>query len=304
MTDARDPDSHRFPEWLTGRGVGPQLKWRFGTDGTLTALATSRESGDAFVADATGTLYRLDRQGRIAALTRMHDPLIELVWSDDGRWGAGLFGEDIVIRFDRNLKTIHKISLPDVGVALAISPFGNHLAVGLSGGVNLIFNERKRRIAKFETIRPLTFLQFCSTETVLIGAAEHGLLCAHNLQGAEIWQEKNWSNVGRLKITGDSDLIYLASFAHGIQTLDGDGASIGSYVVDGTANRLDVSFEPHRLIVSTIERSLFWLDADGELIWTTSVDDDIVDLACDPLGVGALIGFHEKGLVRLDWNDA
>ena len=293
--------SPESPKWLKGRGLGPQIKWRMGTDGALTATALSRESGDFFLADQAGSLYRLDRQGQIAAMTRLPEPLISLVWSDNGQCGAGIAGEDSIVRFDRDLKIVNTVKVPDVCISLAISPFGNHLAAGLSNGLNLIFNERKRRIAQFETMRPLSFLEFCSTESILFGAAEHGLLCSHNLSGAELWQEKNWATVGALKITGDGDLVYLASFGHGVQALDGDGASVGSYVVDGAVNRIDASFEPSRLILSTIERSLFWLDADGELLWGTTLDDDVQSLSCDPLGEWVIVGMVNEGLVRLDW---
>jgi hypothetical protein len=297
---SRDADPRR-PAWLAGRGVGPQVKWSFGTDGRLISLACSRESGDLFASDEAGTLYRLDRRGRIASMTRLPQPLVQLDWSDDGAFGAGIIGDDEVVRFDRDLHVVHKLTLPDDCLAVAISPFGNHLAVSLADGVTAIYNERKRRITRFETIRPLSFLRFCTAEPILFGAAEHGLLCCHDLSGAEIWQQKNWSNVGKMCITGDGDLLYLASFAHGVQTLDGDGAAVGSYVLEGTVHRMDVSFEPQRLIVSTVERSLYWLDADGELLWGTTVDDDVVELVCDPLGEWAVCGFKEQGLIRLDW---
>lgn len=289
------------PPWISGRGIGPQVKWTFGTDGPLVGMAHSRESGDVFVTDQSAALVRLNRSGRIDAMTRLHAPAAGLAWSDDGRFGAAITDEDVVTRFDRDLRVIHKITLPDVCLAVAISPFGHHTAISLANGTTLIYNERKRRIARFETIRPLAFLRFCTTEAVLFAAAEHGLLCCHDLSGAEVWQQKNWSNVGGLRTTGDGDLVYLASFAHGVQTLDGDGAAVGSYILEGTVNRLDVSFEPQRLIVSTIERSLFWLDADGEMLWATTVDDDVVDLICDPLGDWSLCGFADRGLVRLDW---
>ncbi len=296
-----EKSSSKKPVWLKGRGLGPQVKWTMGTDGVLTATALSREAGHFFVADEAGTLYRLDRRGQISAMTRLHIPLVSLVWSDDGRFGAGIAGEDSIIRFDEQLNIVNTVSVPDVCISLAISPFGNHLAAGLANGMNLIFNERKRRIAQFETMRPLSFMEFCSTESILVGAAEHGLLCSHNLSGAQVWQEKNWANVGALKITGDGDLIYMASFGHGVQTLDGDGAAVGSYVLDGAVNRLDVSFEPGRLIVSTIERSLYWLDADGELLWATGLDDDVVSLTCDPLGEWVILGLVQQGVIRLDW---
>ncbi|WP_417847940.1 hypothetical protein [Thalassoglobus sp.] len=301
MNDSGDSASAPNPKWLKGKGLGPQVKWSVGTDGALTALAYARESGDLFITDESNTITRIDRLGKIATLNRVHDSIFALAWSDDGRYGAAIAGEDNIVRFDRELKTVHSINLPDIGLGIAISPFGHHVAVSMSNGRNVFFNERKRRIAQFETIRPLSFLQFCASEPLVFGAAEHGLICCHNLSGAEIWQEKNWSNVGGIQITGDGDLVYLASFGHGIEAYDGDGASIGSYVLDGTVNHIAVSYEPQRLLAGTVERNLIWLDADGELLWATTVEDEIVDLICDPLGEWAIVGFQSQGVYRLDW---
>lgn len=301
MNDSGGTSPPQKPNWLKGKGLGPQVKWAIGTDGALTTLAFARESGDLFMADESGTISKIDRHGQIVMLNHIHDAIFALSWSDDGRFGAAIAGDDIVHRFDRDLKTVHSINLPDVGLAVAISPFGHHLAVAMSNGRNVFYNERKRRIARFETIRPLAFLKFCPSEPVVFGVAEHGLICCHNLSGAEIWQEKNWSNVGGIQITGDGDLVYLASFGHGVEAFDGDGASIGSYILDGTVNRIAVSYEPQRLIASTVEGKLIWLDADGELLWSTTVDDKIVDLVCDPLGEWAIVGFQNKGIYRLDW---
>ncbi|HWL09949.1 MAG TPA: WD40 repeat domain-containing protein [Planctomicrobium sp.] len=303
MSNADESDFRNGPSWLSGRGLAPTLKWRVGTDGTLACLCLSRETGEIFSADQTGTIHRIDRKGNIAGLTRVSPSIVSLVWSDDGTQGAAIIGEDEVVRLGQSLKTVHKLSLPDVCLGLAISPYGNHLAVSLANGKTLIYNERSKKIAQFETLRPLSFLQFCSTESLLFGAAENGLVCCFNLTGAEVWQERNLANVGKLAITGEGDLVYTASFAHGVQAFDGDGSFIGAYIVDGTVNRVDASFEPDRVIVSTVERSLYWMDADGDQLWSTNVDNPIVDVLCDPLGEWVVVGLQDKGIYHLDWGD-
>ncbi|MCA9079472.1 MAG: hypothetical protein KDA58_02890 [Planctomycetaceae bacterium] len=289
------------PQWLKGRGLSPTAVWSIGTDGPLVACDLSRETGEVWLADGSHTLTSVDRSGQIRAMTQIGAPIQTLVWSDDGSAGAAILAEDVVIRLDRELKSQFTINLPDTCLAVAISPFGNHIAVSLANGITLIYNERKRRLAQFQTVRPLAFSRFCATEPLLFAAAEHGLLCCHDLQGGEVWQERLWNNVGGLEITGDADLVYLAAFAHGIEAFDGDGGPVGSYVVEGTVNRLAVSFEPQRLFAGTIERTLYWLDADGEMLWATSLPDDVVDLHCDPLGEWGIIGLRDEGLFRLDW---
>ncbi len=301
MTSSRKSGSVYQPPWLKGQGLGPKVSWSVGTDGALTASALARETGELIIADESTTISRIDRDGQIQAMTRIGAPVRVLVWSDDGSAGAVITGDDTVMRLNRDLQPEWSFNTPDTCLTLAIAPFGNHLVVCLANGVNLIYNERKRRLAQFQTMRPLAFARFCATEPLLFASAEHGLLCCHDLQGGEVWQERLWSNVGELEITGDADLLYLAGFAHGIQAFDGDGGPVGSYVVEGTVNRLSVSFEPNRLLAGTIERSLYWLDSDGEMLWATSLPDDLLNVHCGPLGEWAIAALLNEGVYRLDW---
>jgi hypothetical protein len=66
-------------------------------------------------------------------------------------------------------------------------------------------------------------------------------------------------------------------------------------------NRVGVSYEPDHLILSTVEQGLYWLEADGSIQWHTTVPDKIVDVLCDPLGEGCVIGLAEQGIFQLDW---
>jgi len=289
-------------DWISGgRGIGPTPAWSCTSEGPLTCLRLAAETGEVFAADETGTLMRLDRSGRIASLTRLRDPVRALDWSDDGRMGVAVCGESTVHLLNREFQSIWKLNLPDICLAAAIAPFGTHLVVSMVNGRNLVYSQHKNREAEFETIRPLSFLTLCTADPVIIGAAEHNLICCHDLNGEQLWTEKLWTNVGGLAATGDGGLIYLASFHHGIQTYDGEGEGVGSYVVDGTVSRVAVSYDPNRLIAATLERQLYWLDADGQLLWATTVPDDVAALLCDPLGEWAVCGFESGRMVRLDW---
>jgi len=54
-------------------------------------------------------------------------------------------------------------------------------------------------------------------------------------------------------------------------------------------------------VVTTLERQLYWLDSDGELLWAAHPPDDVCCLGCDPLGNGIMCGFNSGRLIRLDW---
>jgi hypothetical protein len=295
------PDSASTNWMREGRGIAPRVKWTCSADGPLTALDLAAETGEVFAADESGSLFRLDRTGRIAALTRFHDPVRILDWSDDGRFGVAVVGEATLHRLDREFQSVWKLDLPEVCVSAAISPFGTHIAAGLASAKNFICSEHKRIEGDFESVRPLAYLKWASAEPLLVGAGQHDLLAAYTVSGEVIWQEKLWSNIGDIALTGESDLIYLAAYHHGVQTFDGEGTNIGTYAVDGTVSKVAASFEPHRVIAATLERTLYWLDADGQLLWTTTAPEELTALHCDPLGEWIVCGFDSGRLIRLDW---
>lgn len=288
--------------WLReGQGVPPNVKWSFRGDQGIVSISMARETGDVFLCDASSSLYRLNRFGKIAAITHPKSPFYQLAWSDDGQWGVGVGQDRTVTRFDRNLQIDWEYETHDDILALAISPFGNHILMTHADGTNTILNERKRKIARFETVRPLQYAQFCGTEPVLFGSAENGLLCCHNLVGAQLWQERVWSNVGSMSVTGAGDIIYLANFTHGVQAFDGDGTSLGAYVLEGTVDRVASSYEPYRMIATTVEQYVYWVDSDGALIWASNSPSPVVDIICDPLGEWVLLAFQSGHVLKLEW---
>lgn len=294
--------TRQTPGWLSGgRGISPRLGWSWSTDASLVGFALARETGEVFAADFSGDLYRLDRAGKIAGLTRGLKGIRALVWSDTGEAGAALLGDACMCRLTRDLKAAWTFDFPEPTVAAAVDPYGQNTAVSLADGGNLVLNNEQKQVSVFETQRPLSQLRFVTTQTDLVGAAEYGLLCCYQLDGSHKWSERLWSNIGDLSVTGDGERLFLAGFNVGIQTYDGKGNHRGSYVVEGTVNHVATSFTGDRLVATTVEGHLYWLDADGSLIWATAVDEEICQVACDPLGEWIVCGFSQGRLVRLDW---
>jgi WD40 repeat protein len=289
-------------DWIrSGSGNSPALSWSFSTEGTLTGLSLARESGEAYLGDSTGAVYRLDRQGRIAAISRLNAAVRSLAWSDDGRYGVAVAGDSTVCFLNHVLQVQWTLELPEPALCAAIAPFGGQLLITCADSTNRIYDAAKKKLATFETMRPLSFAQFVGAETGIIGAAEHGLICRHQPNGTQVWSDKLWSTVGQLGVSGDGSLIYLACFTHGVQVYDGDGETVGSYMLDGTAARVAVSYEPQRMICATQERKLLWLDADGEILWWAAPPDDVALLQCDPLGEWVIVGLRCGRVLRLDW---
>lgn len=297
-----DPHEFSVPAWVRdGIGRMPRVSWIYTSGKGVKALALARETGDLFVADDDRGLARIDSRGELSYLTRLPRSARLVAISDDGQWGSAVVDYGTLFRFDRGLKFVWETELAEPCMAIAMAPFGYHMAAALSDGATEILNERKRRIAKFETVRPLASLEFCTQAPLLFGAAEHGLVGCYELSGGAVWQERYWSNVGDMATTGDGDLLYLAGSAHGVQTLDGDGGTVGAYVVEGTVRRVACSFEPRRVVASTIERKLFVMDSQGDVIWNGDTPEDVVDIACNAFGDEVTVALTSGEILRLDW---
>jgi hypothetical protein len=292
-------------DWLhNGTGMAPRIAWVFATEAELVAVSTARESGDFFAADQLGGLYRLNRSGRVEALSHGLKNLRLLSWSDTGDVGAAVCGEGELCLLDAQMNLAWSTESPCGILGVAIDAYGHNVAIGLDNCDNVLLSADRKKLAQFETPRPLKFLQFCAGKPRLCSAADHGLLCTHDFDGREIWSERVWTSVGDLSVTESGKRMFIAGFAHGVQYYDRHGNSLGSYVVEGTPSKVSAGFFGERLVVATMERHLYWLDSDGALLWAAEVPEDVVSLICDPLGEWLVIGFASGRVMKLDWENA
>ncbi len=291
------------PDWLTsGSGRAPRIAWSLQTEANIVATAYARESGHLYVTDATGCVYSIDRRGELAAVTRGYRDADLIAWADDGSCGVIVTECEQITRLSPKLKSVWSRTLPGEAISLAIDSYGHHIAVGFISRKNMILDWRNKRCGDFETLRPLHFVRFLTTETQLIGVANQGLMCCHDLSGDELWREQVTSNVGDLRITGDAQTILIAGFNHGVQMFDEDGSHQGSYMVEGTPKLIDCTYVPENVAVTTVEKRLFWLDADGEMRWATQLDEELIGLHCDALGNGLIVAGESGQIHKLAWD--
>ncbi len=290
----------------TGTGTPPRVAWSFRAEGRLTHLVHAREADETFVADAAGGLSWLDPLGRLRQLTRGLPGVNAAAVADDGSCAAvGYDGQKLAL-LDRSLSVLWMATLHDDVTAVALDPFGRHVAVGLGNRDGLIYatgrdGAARRRVADFEAIRPVRFLAFAATRPLLVAAADHGMLAAYSPAGKLLWDTRLWAGCGDVAISGDAGRIFLAAHAHGVQRYDGRGANRGTFLVDGTPGRLALSFDGTRLGVATLERHLYRLGGEGDLLWAATAPDDVAALAIDGPGRDLFVGFSEGRAVRLRW---
>ncbi|MBI1345594.1 hypothetical protein GC163_04835 [bacterium] len=289
------------PDWLrTGRGSRPSQLWSFATDAPLTELDVARESGEVLAADESGGLYRIDRRGRVQSLTRTSHQIRLVSWADDGSAGVAILDDATLAWFDRSLQFRWTRDLPDEAIGLTMSPQGTHTAVALSNGQNLVFDADKRKISQFESLRPLRYLEYLLSEPAMIVAADYGFFARFSLDGDPEWNERLWSTVNDLTVTGDGKTIALAGLAHGIQIYDAQGSSLGTFVLDGTAHRITSTYSRKRFAVATLEKQLFMIDETGDLKWMLEAPDDVSRIRLAPLGDWLIVGFAGGRIVRLN----
>ena len=281
--------------------MAPRIAWAFSTDAELVSLSMARESGGVFAVDESGGLYQLNRQGRIESVSRGLKDARLLRWSDNGEAGVVVCGDNEFCVLDDGLNVLWSADAPATILTAAIDAWGHNIALTLDNSNAVMLSVDREKLSQFTTLQPLKFLQFSVGKPRVFGAAEYGLLCCNRFNGKEVFAEKLWSTVGDLSITEDGKQIFLASHAHGIQQFDRHGTSQASHIVEGTPNRVAAAFFGERVVASTIERHLYWLDADGALLWAAETPESVVNLICDPLGEWLIVGFQSGRVLRLDW---
>lgn len=292
----------KAPEWLSnGTGLVPRIAWSFAADAELVSLTMSRECGDIFAIDRAGGLYKVSRTGRIDGVNRgLRVPRI-VRWSDTGETGLVIEGREHITIVDAKMRVVWTAAAPSNVVAADIDAYGHNIVVSLESNDTVFMNVDRQKLAQFNTIRPLKFLSFNVSEPSVIGAAEHGLICCHDLDGVELWNERLWTNVGDVSVSGDAKRIFIAEFGHGLHSLDGRGRNQSAFVLEGSPSRVSTSFFGERVATSTMEKQLFWIDADGTLLWAAESPEPIHTLICDPLGEWLIVGFESGRVMRLDW---
>ncbi len=289
-------------DWVrNGTGMAPRIAWAFATDSELVSLTMARESGEIFAIDSTGGLYELARSGRVIGVNRgLHQPRI-VKWSDNGEAGIVVEGADQVSVLLDHMRVAWTAGAPSTILDADIDAYGHNIALSLDHGETVLLNVDRQKLGQFSTLKPLNSIAFCCGEPKLIGAAEHGLVCCHDFDGNELWNERLWATVGSLSVTGDSKRIFLAEFAHGLQCLDSKGQNVAAYVVEGCPSKVSASFFGERVAVTTIEQQIYWLDADGTLLWAADSPSEIKTIICDPLGEWLILGLTSGRILKLDW---
>jgi len=290
------------PDWMhKGTGRPPDMVQSFRSDAKMTGFEHMREAGDFAVSDEIGTLYLLDPLLNVSRLNRLQEPARQLAWSDTGDFGSALIGEHSIARISHKLKIVWTVDVPFSCSTIAIDPYGVFTLVASKDGGVIMLDDRGKRAATFETMRPLAHAEFLIDDPIVVVAADHGLLAAYGVGGHKIWEQTLWSNVGDLDVVQKTSRICLAALNQGLQIYNGQGDTEASMIVEGTVNRISTSYAGDQAFAATVENHIYRIDADGELLWAAVADEAIrktISHAIDPVGV---IVFANDRAFRVAW---
>ncbi len=263
------------------------------------------------IAREARTIAAGTRNGRLCLMTQAGDRIREslnfgqlsrVVLCDSGELGVAVLGSSSLALFDNSLKTLWQSSITGRITAVAISPYGGHLAFATdSARIHIVTNEKKE-VATIDTRRPMDHLAFLTEEPHLIAAAEFGQMCRYDLKGREVWTEHILNNVGDLSVSEGGKRLFLAAFNHGVQVYGLDGQQLGSFAIDGIPSRVVCSATRARVAVLTLENRIFLLNFEGSIQWAVDISQDPPEhIAMGPLGDRLFIASSSGCLLAATW---
>lgn len=265
-------------------------------------LAYAAEARQILVGTTSGFLIRLHRDGIQDLRVRGYEHLSQLAWSHDGKFGAAVTRDKRLTVFDHTLQRRWHVTMTGNVCGLAIAPFGSHVVAATESRRMHLVTIDKKEVAVIETPQAINHLHFLQDQAAIVASAEFGHLCRHSIDGQEEFEERIMNNVGGMAVTADGERILLAAFNHGVQVLDADGHSLGSFQVDGLPSRVVCSMQKRRLAVTTLESRLYLLNFEGNLIWACDLSADPVHaLTMDHSGDRLWIGTVSGRLLQLKW---
>ncbi|MEM7812009.1 MAG: hypothetical protein AAF532_11070 [Planctomycetota bacterium] len=285
--------------------IPPTTHWSFAAEAELAAFTLCWETDETTVLDRVGGLYRLDRDGRLLAATRLRGAATCLAASHDGSAAAIVHGGTVTV-LDAMLRVRGRLECESDVVSLAFSPFGDALTVSLASGVLrivLLDGSQPRQVVEWVAPRPKDFVAMLPGRDRIVTVAEHDGLTTYDSRGSMLWEDRLRANCGGMAASGDGGLIVLAAFTRGLLIYDASGKRQGAFLLDESPSRVAVDHAGSTIVAGTVEQTIVRLTRKGSVRWSTEVEDEVVGLAVDGLGRSVVVGTADGRLRRITWTD-
>ncbi|MCA9061572.1 MAG: hypothetical protein KDA96_00855 [Planctomycetaceae bacterium] len=268
----------------------------------IAAIAYADEARTLLLATRNGELLQVNEAGALLHRATGFHALDHLVLSATGTYGAAAVGMNRLVCFDHQLRFVWDAEAPSRITAVAIAPYGSHLAFSTESARTHIVSIDRKETARIETKRSLDHLEFLTDEPHLIGVADFGQIASFGLYGEELWNERIMNNVGDLSVSGSGRRILVAAFNHGVQVFSRTGKHKGAFMLDGIPFKVSGSAAGTRLAVLTQEHRLYWLDYEGNVKWVADMTSDPpLHIRTGPLGDRLFVVTVSGRVILLEW---
>jgi hypothetical protein len=253
----------------------------------------ARERAWLLAWDDNHWLYIFNQAGGPEAQRRMPNGVTTACCADDGSAFAalGALGEvwwlapDLTPRWHR--------SLPARGVAAAMDPFGQLLAVADTRATLHIYDRAGEIVSQMPSARPFHHLAFVPAAPFVVGSSDFGLVGCIDLQGRWAWREGLVLNAGGLSVSGAGELIALACFSEGIHCYDLAGRRRNRLPLAEPCRLVSVSFDGQSILTTGLTNRLTLLDPSGRVVCLATLEKPAVGLALAPLADTAFIALTD-----------
>jgi hypothetical protein len=277
-----------------------RVLWSAAAGAPLRGLALARERGRVVAWDADRHVHVFDRAGGLQARRQLPAAVAAACAADDGSAYAAVGAEGQVWRLAPDLAPRWERAAAPSGVAAALDPFGEHLAVADSGGGLALFDRGGKPLWKAACPRPLRFLAFAAERAVLAGSANFGLVACFDRTGRCLWRDTPVAHTGALTVSGDAGLIALACFGDGLCCYAADRPKPACRPAAAPCRLASASYDGTRLLTAGLEAKVALRSADGEVRAEWPVAAPPVALALGPLADWAAVGLPDGTLLALD----
>jgi hypothetical protein len=182
----------------------------------LRGLVLAREPGRIFAWNASSSLFSFASDGSVASHALFSAAPSALACADDGSTLAAGSLAGQVWWLNGALEPSLGLTVPARVTSLASTTDGEHLAIADGQGGLRVVDRRGRKLWNVTTPRPLHHLAFVPEAGLLVGCADHGLVCCFDQSGTQRWRDGLVANVGSLASSGSGHEIALACFSEGL----------------------------------------------------------------------------------------
>jgi hypothetical protein len=262
-------------------------------------LALARERGWLLAWDADRSLHLFNRAGDVQARAQAPDALTDACCADDGAGFAAVGARGQVWSLAPDLTPRWERAVPVRGTAVALDPFGLHVAAADGAGGLSLFGHAGRPRWRVADARPLRRLAFVPERPALIAAADFGLVAAFDASGRVLWRDAPVAHAGSLAVGGDGAVIAFACFSDGLCCYSLDGPGRRRIDAAGQCRLTAASYDGDRFLTADLGRRLRLLDGAGGRLGEWEAESPPAAVALDALGGEAFAGLADGRILML-----